>query len=60
MHALQVRTETICMLFAGNWNALEDIVVDKVGKYAYKLKSPMEHTHAHVIIDVTVDGYTKV
>ena len=48
------------MLFAGNWNALEDIVVDKVGKYAYKLKSPMENAHAHVIIDVTVDGYTKV
>ena len=55
----QVRTETICMLFAGNWNPVEDIVVDKVGKYVYELKSHVGNADTHVIVDVTVDGHSK-
>lgn len=48
------------MLFAGNWNPVEDIVVDKVGKYVYELKSHVGNADTHVIVDVTVDGHSKV
>ena len=48
------------MVFAGTWNALEDIVVDTVGKYVYEMKSPMENASVHVIVDISVEGHTKV
>ena len=48
---------TISMQFEGNWSPVSDIVVDKVGKYAYIIGSPHD---TPVIMDVTLDVRTKV
>ena len=49
------------MMFEGIWTPVVDIVVDKVGKYAYVIGSPMDVTGATpVIMDVTLDVRTKV
>ena len=49
------------MMFEGIWTPVVDIVVDKVGKYAYVIGSPMDATGATpVIMDVTLDVRTKV
>ena len=60
-YVLQVHARTICMMFEGIWTPVVDIVVDKVGKYAYVIGSPMDATGATpVIMDVTLDVRTKV
>ena len=39
---------------------MTDIVVDKVGKYAYTIGSPHDTTVTPVVMDVTLDIRTKV
>ncbi len=39
---------------------MSDIVVDKVGKYAYTIGSPHDTTVTPVVMDVTLDIRTKV
>ena len=34
---LQVLGRTLSMQFDNNWTAVEDVVVDKLGKYAYAI-----------------------
>ncbi|KAK9808775.1 hypothetical protein WJX72_003363 [[Myrmecia] bisecta] len=56
----QVLARTICMQFEGNWTPVTDIVVDKVGKYAYIIGSPHDVAATPVVMDVTLDVRTKV
>ena len=51
---------TICMQFEGNWTPVTDIVVDKVGKYAYVIGSPHDAAATPVVMDVVLDVRTKV
>ena len=57
---LQVMARTICMQFEGNWTPVTDIVVDKVGKYAYVIGSPHDAAATPVVMDVVLDVRTKV
>jgi hypothetical protein len=57
----QVKARTICMQFEGNWTPLVDIVVDKVGKYAYVIGPPHDvGGRLPIVMDVTLDVRTKV
>ncbi|DBA93880.1 TPA: hypothetical protein ACH3X3_013925 [Trebouxia sp. C0006] len=56
----QVLARTICMQFEGNWTPVTDIVVDKVGKYAYVIGSPHDAAATPVVMDVVLDVRTKV
>ena len=62
MHApgLQVVARTINMQFEGNWTPVSDIIVDKVGKYAYIIGSPQDTAITPIVMDVTLDVRTKV
>ena len=51
---------TISMQFEGNWTPVTDIVVDKVGKYAYVIGSPHDAAATPVVMDVVLDVRTKV
>ena len=51
---------TISMQFEGNWTPVSDIVVDKVGKYAYIIGSPHDTAITPIVMDVTLDVRTKV
>ncbi|KAK9809768.1 hypothetical protein WJX73_004442 [Symbiochloris irregularis] len=57
---LQVLARTIHMQFQGNWTAVTDIIVDKVGKYAYTIGSPHDTAITPMVMDVTLDVRTKV
>lgn len=57
---IQVMARTICMQFEGNWTPVTDIVVDKVGKYAYVIGSPHDAAATPVVMDVVLDVRTKV
>ncbi len=57
---MQVMARTICMQFEGNWTPVTDIVVDKVGKYAYVIGSPHDAAATPVVMDVVLDVRTKV
>ena len=57
---MQVLARTICMQFEGNWTPVTDIVVDKVGKYAYVIGSPHDAAATPVVMDVVLDVRTKV
>ena len=57
---VQVMARTICMQFEGNWTPVTDIVVDKVGKYAYVIGSPHDAAATPVVMDVVLDVRTKV
>ncbi|KAL3144165.1 hypothetical protein ABBQ32_003949 [Trebouxia sp. C0010 RCD-2024] len=46
--------------FEGNWTPVADIVVDKVGKYAYVIGSPHDAAATPVVMDVVLDVRTKV
>lgn len=48
------------MQFEGNWTPVADIVVDKVGKYAYVIGSPHDAAATPVVMDVVLDVRTKV
>lgn len=48
------------MQFEGNWTPVTDIVVDKVGKYAYVIGSPHDAAATPVVMDVVLDVRTKV
>ena len=48
------------MQFEGNWTPVTDIVVDKVGKYAYVIGSPHDVAATPVVMDVVLDVRTKV
>ena len=48
------------MHFEGNWTPVTDIVVDKVGKYAYVIGSPHDAAATPVVMDVVLDVRTKV
>ena len=56
----QVSARTICMQFEGNWTPVTDIIVDKVGKYAYTIGSPHDTSVTPVVMDVSLDIRTKV
>ena len=56
---MQVLARTICMQFEGNWTPVTDIVVDKVGKYAYVIGSPHDAAATPVVMDVVLDVRTK-
>ena len=58
--AAQVMARTISMQFEGYWTPVSDIVVDKVGKYAYIIGSPHDTAITPVVMDVTLDVRTKV
>lgn len=45
------------MQFEGNWTPVDDIVVDKVGKYAYTIDNSAV---TPVVMDVSLDIRTKV
>ena len=53
-----VDARTICMQFEGNWSPVTDIIVDKVGKYAYTIGSK-ETGITQVVMDVALDIRTK-
>lgn len=55
----QVQARTICMQFEGNWTPIKDVVVDKVGKFAYVIGTPNDVAATPVIMDVSVDVRTK-
>ena len=55
-----VTARTICMQFEGNWTPVTDIIVDKVGKYAYTIGSPHDTSVTPVVMDVSLDIRTKV
>ena len=57
---MQVVAPTINMQFEGNWTPVSDIVVDKVGKYAYIIGSPHDTAITPIVMDVTLDVRTKV
>ena len=48
------------MQFEGNWNTIQDVIVDKVGKYAYVNGSSHDNTSTPIIMDVSLDIRTKV
>ena len=48
------------MQFEGNWTPVTDIVVDKVGKYAYVIGSIHDTAATPVVMDVILDVRTKV
>lgn len=54
-----VSVRTICMQFEGNWAPVTDIVVDKVGKYAYSIGSAHDTAITPVVMDVSLDIRTK-
>lgn len=54
-----VDARTICMQFEGNWRPVTDIIVDKVGKYAYAIGSK-ETALTQVVMDVALEIRTKV
>jgi hypothetical protein len=51
---------TINVQFAGNWAPVVDVVIDKVGKYAYTMGLPNDPRTTPVIMDVSLDVRTKV
>ena len=55
-----VTARTICMQFEGNWSPVQDIIVDKVGKYAYTIGSHHDRSVTPVVMDVSLDIRTKV
>ena len=57
---LQVVARTLHMQFQGNWTPVTDIIVDKVGKYAYIIGSPHDTAITPIVMDVTLDVRTKV
>eukprot|EP00210_Caulerpa_lentillifera_P006324 g6040.t1 len=56
----KVKTQTICVTFAGNWEPVQNIVVDKVGKYGYPLRSLSSQGQMSVIVDITIKDKVKV
>ncbi|CAD7705163.1 unnamed protein product [Ostreobium quekettii] len=56
----QVSARTMSMQFEGNWDPIVDIIVDKVGKYVYDLKSPMDGMILPIVMDVSLQERTKV
>ena len=48
------------MQFEGNWAAVADVIVDKVGKYAHVIGSPLDTASTPVVMDVSLDVRTKV
>ena len=50
----------ISMQFEGNWTAVTDVIVDKVGKYAHLIGSPHDSAVTPVVMDVSLDVRTKV
>eukprot|EP00884_Botryococcus_braunii_P017936 jgi/Botrbrau1/4826/Bobra.0325s0040.1 len=56
----QVRARTINIQLEGNWAPLTDIVIDKVGKYAYTVGNANEGQSTPVVMDVSLDIRTKV
>ena len=60
MGSLQVTARTISMQFEGNWAAVADVIVDKVGKYAHVIGSPLDTASTPVVMDVSLDVRTKV
>ena len=55
-----ITARTICMQFEGNWSPVPDIIVDKVGKYAYTIGSHHDSSVTPVVMDVSLDIRTKV
>lgn len=58
--AEQVGARVISMQFEGNWTAVTDVIVDKVGKYAHVIGSPHDSASTPVVMDVSLDVRTKV
>ena len=48
------------MQFEGNWKTIQDVIVDKVGKYAYVNGSSHDNLSVPIIMDVSLDIRTKV
>jgi hypothetical protein len=48
------------MHFDGNWTAVEDIVIDKLGKYAYAIPGTSGSPATPFILDVALDVRAKV
>ena len=48
------------MSFHGNWTAVEDIVIDKLGKYAYAIPGISGGPPTPFILDVALDVRAKV
>jgi hypothetical protein len=56
----QVLGRTISMQFDGNWTPVEDIVIDKLGKYAYAIPGISGGPATPFILDVALDVRAKV
>ncbi len=57
---LQVLGRTLSMQFDGNWTAVEGVVVDKLGKYAYAIPGVGGAPPTPFILDVALDVRAKV
>eukprot|EP00887_Chlorella_sp_A99_P007742 scaffold20.g7742.t1 len=51
---------TINLHFEGNWMPLQDVAVNVVGKYRYRMTSPADSTTVPLIIDIILVGRTKI
>ena len=57
---LQVLGRTLSMQFDGNWAAVEGVMVDKLGKYAYAIPGISGSPATPFILDVALDVRAKV
>ena len=56
----QVLGRTLSLQFDGNWTAVEGVVVDKLGKYAYAIPGVGGAPATPFILDVALDVRAKV
>ena len=56
----QVLGRTLSLQFDNNWTAVEDVVVDKLGKYAYAIPGVGGAPATPFILDVALDVRAKV
>ena len=55
-----IQFECLHLQFEGNWSPLRNVNVSLVGKYKYRLQSPLEGAEVPVIVDIVLVGRTKV
>ncbi|CAI5464912.1 unnamed protein product [Closterium sp. Yama58-4] len=56
----KILARTICVKLKGDWLPINDIVMDKVGKYVMDLRLPGSTVVLPVVFDVTLKSRTKI
>ncbi|CAI5510040.1 unnamed protein product [Closterium sp. Naga37s-1] len=56
----KILARTICVKLKGDWLPMNDIVMDKVGKYVMDLRLPGSTVVLPVVFDVTLKSRTKI